>query len=155
MPKFDLESFCKLVQRYSITYAYVVPPVLLMLAKSPIVDKYDLSSIRMITSGAAPLTRDLVDAVYRRLQIPIRQSFGISETIVTHMQPWEDWHKTIGSVGRLLPTQIAKYISDDGKEVPAGQTGECIPRVSEQSRRHQECEDKRRLLQDRRYRLSR
>ena len=124
MPKFDLESFCRHAQNYSITFAYVVPPVVLMLGKSPIVDKYDISSIRMMTSGAAPLARDLVDVVYKRLKIPIRQGFGLSETVVTHIQPWEDWNKTIGSVGRLLPNQVAKYMSNDGQEVPTGQTGE-------------------------------
>ena len=124
MPKFDLESFCRHAQNYSVTFAYVVPPVVLMLGKSPIVDKYDISSIRMMTSGAAPLARDLVDVVYKRLKIPIRQGFGLSETVVTHIQPWEDWNKTIGSVGRLLPNQVAKYMSNDGQEVPTGQTGE-------------------------------
>lgn len=39
-------------------------------------------------------------------------------------QPWEDWNTTIGSVGRLLPNQTARYMSSDEKEVPAGETGE-------------------------------
>lgn len=125
MSKFDLESFCKNIQNYGITFVYVVPPVVLLLGKSPIVDKYDLSSVRMMNSGAAPLTRDLVDALYKRLKIPIKQGFGLSETSpATHTQPWEDWNKTIGSVGRLLPNQVAKYMSVDEEEVPAGQVGE-------------------------------
>jgi len=125
MPKFDLESFCRHIQTHRITFAYVVPPVVLMLGKSPLIDKYDLSSVRMLNSGAAPLTRDLVDAVYKRLKIPIKQGYGLSETSpTTHTQPWEDWNKTIGSVGRLLPNQTAKYMSADETEVPAGQTGE-------------------------------
>lgn len=106
-----------------ITFAYVVPPVILLLAKSPVVSKYDLSSVRMMNSGAAPLTKDLVDAVHKRLQIPVKQGYGLSETSpTTHTQPWEDWNTTIGSVGRLLPNMTAKYIGDDEKEVPAGQT---------------------------------
>ena len=125
MPKFDLEKFCQHVQSHRITFAYVVPPVILMLGKSPLVSKYDLSSIRMLNSGAAPLTRDLVDAVYKRLKVPIKQGYGLSETSpTTHTQPWEEWSSTIGSVGRLLPNQIAKYMSPEDKEVPAGQTGE-------------------------------
>ncbi|CZT08566.1 probable 4-coumarate-CoA ligase 2 [Rhynchosporium graminicola] len=125
MPKFDLEKFCSHVQKHSITFAYVVPPIVLLLGKSPVVDNYDLSSIRMMNSGAAPLTRDLVDAVYARLGIPIKQGYGLSETSpTTHTQPWEEWSNTIGSVGRLLPNQTAKYMSEDGQEVPAGQTGE-------------------------------
>ncbi|KAG9242973.1 hypothetical protein BJ878DRAFT_553963 [Calycina marina] len=125
MPKFDLPRFCEIVQDHKITFAYVVPPVVLLLGKSPIIDNYNLSSIRMMNSGAAPLTQDLVDAVYSRLQIPIKQGYGLSETSPsTHTQPWEDWKKTIGSVGRLLPNQTAKYINAEEKEVPAGETGE-------------------------------
>lgn len=125
MPKFDLAKYCAHVQNHRITFAYVVPPIVLMLGKSPIVSDYDLSSIRMMNSGAAPLTKELVDAVYARLKIPIKQGYGLSETSpTTHTQPWEDWQKYIGSVGRLLPNQTTKYMSAEEKEVPAGQTGE-------------------------------
>jgi acyl-CoA synthetase (AMP-forming)/AMP-acid ligase II len=51
------------------------------------VDEYDLSSVKMITSGAAPLTKELVDAVYKRLGIRINQAYGLSETSpMTHTQ---------------------------------------------------------------------
>lgn len=87
MPKFDIEQFCSLVQEHKITFAYVVPPVLLLLGKHPIVDKYDLSSLRMMNCGAAPLTCELVETVYERLKIPVKQGYGLSETSpVTHTQ---------------------------------------------------------------------
>lgn len=125
MPKFDLEDFCRFVQDLKITFAYVVPPVVLLLGKHPVVSKYDLSSIRMMNSGAAPLTRELVEAVHGRLKIPVKQGYGLSETSpTTHTQPWEDWNKSIGSVGTLLPYQTAKYISPEEKEVPVGEVGE-------------------------------
>jgi len=125
MPKFDIDSFCKIVQDYKITFVYVVPPVVLLLSKHPAVGKYDLSSIRMMNSGAAPLTKELVEALWKRLKIPVKQGYGLSETSpTTHTQPWEDWNKTIGAVGTLLPNQTAKYMSPDEKEMPAGQTGE-------------------------------
>ncbi|KAH7131990.1 4-coumarate-CoA ligase-like protein [Dendryphion nanum] len=125
MPKFDLVDFCSFIQEYKITYAYVVPPVVLLLGKHPVVSKYDLSSLRMMSSGAAPLTRELVEAVYKRLKVPIKQAYGLSETSPgTHGQPWEDWHRTIGSVGVLLPLQTAKYMSPEEKEVSAGELGE-------------------------------
>lgn len=125
MPKFDLEDFCRIVQEHKVTFAYVVPPVVLLLSKHPVVSKYDLSTIRMMNSGAAPLTRELVDAVYNRLKIPVKQGYGLSETSpTTHSQPWSDWNKTIGSVGTLLPYQEAKYMSPEEKEVPAGEVGE-------------------------------
>ena len=125
MSKFDLAKFCQHIQDHRITFAYVVPPVILQLGKSPIVSNYDLSSIRMMNSGAAPLTKELVETVYTRLRIPIKQGYGLSETSpTTHTQPWEAWRTHIGSVGRLLPNQTAKYMSPEETEVPAGQTGE-------------------------------
>lgn len=125
MPKFDLEKFCTHIQTHKITFAYIVPPVVLLLGKSPVIDKFDLSSLRMLNSGAAPLTKDLVDTVYKRLKIPIKQGYGLSETSpTTHMQAWEDWNVYVGSVGKLLPNLTAKYINAEEKEVPAGQTGE-------------------------------
>ena len=125
MPKFEIEKFCSIIQKHKITFAYVVPPVVLLLGKHSIVDKYDLSSLRMLNSGAAPLTQELVEAVYKRLKVPIKQGYGLSETSpTTHTQPWEQWNKTIGSVGTLLPNQTAKYMSPEEKELPIGETGE-------------------------------
>ena len=87
MPKFDLETFCSVVQEHRITFAYIVPPIVLLLGKHPVVDGYDLSSLRMLNSGAAPLTYELVEAVHRRLKVPIKQGYGLSETSpTTHTQ---------------------------------------------------------------------
>ncbi|PTU17155.1 hypothetical protein P175DRAFT_0536362 [Aspergillus ochraceoroseus IBT 24754] len=130
MAKFDLEKWCQHVQNYGITFSYVVPPVLLLLSKHPIVDKYDLSSLRMMNSGAAPLTQELVEAVYSRIQTGIKQGYGLSETSpTTHTQPWGEWRSSIGSVGKLLPNLEAKYMTmpEDGtapREVAAGEVGE-------------------------------
>ena len=92
MPRFDLEKFCSTIQKEKITFAYVVPPIILLLGKHPIVDKYDLSSLRMMNSGAAPLTRELVDQVYKRLKVPIKQGYGLSETSpTTHTQVYHSY----------------------------------------------------------------
>ncbi|KAK7538028.1 hypothetical protein IWX49DRAFT_346406 [Phyllosticta citricarpa] len=125
MDKFELEKFCRIVQDYRITFAYLVPPVVLMLTKNPLVDKYDLSSLRMTNSGAAPLTQELVNDLYAKRKIPVKQGYGLSETSpTTHAQEWTDWNKKIGAVGKLLPNQTGKYMSPEEKEVPVGQTGE-------------------------------
>jgi acyl-coenzyme A synthetase/AMP-(fatty) acid ligase len=79
MQRFDLEKFCQVVEHGRITLAWVVPPVVLLLAKHPLVSQYELSTLRMMHSSAAPLTTDLVEMVYRRLKIPIKQGYGLSE----------------------------------------------------------------------------
>jgi len=125
MARFDLERFCQIVQSQKITFSYVAPPVLVGLAKAPVVSKYDLSSLRMLNSGAAPLTRELVDQMQKRFLLPIKQGYGLSETSpTTHIQPWNEWDKTIGSVGKMLPNITAKFLDPDGKELPIGETGE-------------------------------
>ena len=87
MPRFDLEQFCKSIQDYKITFVYIVPPVVLLLSKHPIVDKYDFSSVRMMNSGAAPLTKEIQQGVWNRLKIPVKQGYGLSETSpTTHTQ---------------------------------------------------------------------
>lgn len=130
MPRFDIEKFCAHVQNYKITFVFVAPPVVLQLGKHPIVDKYDLSSLRMMNSGAAPLTKELVESTSARIKVGIKQGYGLSETSPTsHTQAWEDWDKDIGSVGQLVPNMEAKYMTspeDDSEpqEVPVGQVGE-------------------------------
>ncbi|DAA73934.1 TPA_exp: Uncharacterized protein A8136_3920 [Trichophyton benhamiae CBS 112371] len=130
MPKFDIERWCAHVQNYRITFSYVVPPVILLLAKHPAVSKYDLSSLRMMNSGAAPLTSELLEAMHSRIKIGAKQGYGLSEcSPTTHTLSWKDWHRKVGSVGKLLPNMEVKYMTstEDGSEpveVPAGQTGE-------------------------------
>lgn len=95
MRTFTFESFLALVERHKITAVYLVPPVLLRLAKDPMVDKYNLSSLRMLSSGAAPLTKDLTRAVYQRLRIPTKQGYGISELTATVYAQVRSWRPSI------------------------------------------------------------
>jgi 4-coumarate--CoA ligase len=125
MPAFNMETFLKAIQEHRITFIYVAPPVIVRLARDKMVDKYDLSSVKMITSGAAPLTKELVDAVHKRLKLKINQAYGLSETSpMTHTQPWDEWYSSVGSVGKMFPNMTAKYISAEGKELGPGEVGE-------------------------------
>ncbi|RMZ82332.1 hypothetical protein DV738_g1761, partial [Chaetothyriales sp. CBS 135597] len=125
MPGFIPNAFLETIQNHKITLVYVAPPILVRLASDPKVDEYDLSSLRMITSAAAPLTKELVDAVHKRIKIRINQAYGLSETSpMTHGQPWDEWYSSVGAVGKLVPNMTAKYVSLDGKELKAGEAGE-------------------------------
>ena len=79
MQRFDLEQLCLNIQRHIITTIYVVPPVVLHFAKHPLIDKYNLSSLRVMHSSAAPLSHDLVRTAYNRLKVPIKQGYGMTE----------------------------------------------------------------------------
>lgn len=67
MPKFEIGALLELIQRYRVSVAMVVPPLVLALAKNEAVAEYDLSSIRLVLSGAAPLGKELVDALHSRV----------------------------------------------------------------------------------------
>lgn len=60
MSRFDLEDFLRAIEKYRITHLYVVPPIMIRLAKEDAVRKYDLSSLRRITTGAAPLGKHVM-----------------------------------------------------------------------------------------------
>lgn len=77
--RFDLPHFCKLVEDHKPERAHLVPPIILGLAKHPIVDNYNMSSMNMIVSAAAPLGKDTEDATKKRLGTHIKQAWGMSE----------------------------------------------------------------------------
>lgn len=137
LQRFDLERWCSLVQDHQITFSYIVPPIVLLLCKHPIVDKYDLTSLRMTSSGAAPLTRDLVEALHKRKGVRVKQGYGLSETSPTiFVQRWEDWLKAVGTTGWMVPNVQAKFCavpgpgeeSDGKKELSRGEIGELYVR---------------------------
>jgi acyl-CoA synthetase (AMP-forming)/AMP-acid ligase II len=125
MPGFDLKRFLESIQTHRITFIYVAPPVIVRLARDETVGQYDLSSLKMMTSGAAPLTRELVDTVYQKYNIKINQAYGLSETSpMAHTQPWDEWYSSVGSVGKILPNMSARYVDPDGNELGPGAVGE-------------------------------
>lgn len=127
MPRWDLEKACALIQDHRLTCAYVPPPIVLALSKDPIVSRYDLSSVRWINAAAAPVSRELVDAVWQRLKIGVKQGYGLSETSPTiTTQLADEWARFQGSVGRLFPNMRAKIVDPDGNEVAVGKV--CRPR---------------------------
>ncbi|PKA55735.1 putative 4-coumarate--CoA ligase 2 [Apostasia shenzhenica] len=80
MPKFEIGAMLGLIEKYRVTVTAVVPPLVLALAKNPVVENYDLGSIRIVISGAAPLGKDLEAALRCRLpQAVLGQGYGMTE----------------------------------------------------------------------------
>jgi acyl-CoA synthetase (AMP-forming)/AMP-acid ligase II len=102
MARFDLAAFLEAVQRHRVTYLFIAPPIAVALAKHPLVDSYDLTSVRAIVSGAAPLDEELGAAVAHRLSVPVVQGFGMTElSPVSHLVPVAD--AGVGIAGRRAP----------------------------------------------------
>ncbi|EFX02856.1 phenylacetyl-ligase [Grosmannia clavigera kw1407] len=126
MSRFDMERACQLIEKHKVTFAYFPPPIILAFSKHPVVDQYDVTSIRLFHSGGAPLTTELATALWDRLKIPVKQGYGLSETSsLSHMQTPDEWGKFMGSVGKLAPNMEAKIVDPDSElEVADGETGE-------------------------------
>ncbi|KAL3476724.1 hypothetical protein BJX99DRAFT_270263 [Aspergillus californicus] len=125
MEKFDLQTFCGLIRGHSITHVYVAPPIVLHLAKNRSIKQSDLKSLRMITSGGAPLGAALIHETYDRWKIPLRQAYGLSETTsVSHIQRWDSWNKGIGSNGPRVPGVEARIVTSANQTAAVNEEGE-------------------------------
>ena len=130
MPRFDLAEFLRVIQDYRITRAWVVPPIVLALAKHPLVDEYDLSSLEYVNSGAAPLSAELEVACGERLGCHMQQGYGLTETSpVTH---WVTRQARGHDAGLDRPRRsrtpsAGSSTSRPSRTSPAGEPGElCI-----------------------------
>ncbi|MER5867599.1 AMP-binding protein [Kitasatospora sp. NPDC002040] len=130
LPRFDLEQFLRTIQDQRIEGVFVAPPIVLALAKHPLVDSFDLSSIRYVLSAAAPLDAELAAAAAARLGLDrIHQGYGMTElSPVTHVVPLDDLDPPPGTVGRLVASTELRIIALDGSgtELGAGERGEIL-----------------------------
>jgi acyl-CoA synthetase (AMP-forming)/AMP-acid ligase II len=124
LPRFELEPFLKALQDHMVTRAYVVPPIILGLAKHPVVDTFDLRNLRCITSGAAPLGAEVQGALARRLRCIVKQGYGLTETSpVTHTNP--DDGVRLGASGLLIRNTECRIVDPgSGADLGAGERGE-------------------------------
>ncbi|KAG8720269.1 hypothetical protein FRC08_000705 [Ceratobasidium sp. 394] len=128
---FNPETFCASIQKYKITCALVVPPVLVVLASHPSVDKYDFSSLRFLFCGAAPLRAELITRVQARLrtrgaaEVLVPQGCGLTEMSPTILlTPLDRAADKVGCAGELLPNLEARLVGEDGVDVREGEAGE-------------------------------
>jgi acyl-CoA synthetase (AMP-forming)/AMP-acid ligase II len=128
MPRFEPREFLRLVQHYQVTRVTVVPPIVLALARHPEVGEYDISSLRLITSGAAPLGAELARACARRLGCKVSQAYGMTEFGMSHTMP-DDAEDKLDFVGLPLPGIECRVVDPvTGADVPSGAAGELLVR---------------------------
>ncbi|XP_023526872.1 4-coumarate--CoA ligase 1-like isoform X2 [Cucurbita pepo subsp. pepo] len=133
MPKFEIGSLLQLVQKFKVSIAPIVPPIVLAIAKSPDLDKYDLSSIRVIKCGGAPLGKELEDTV--RTKFPkavLGQGYGMTEAgpVLTMGLAFakEPFPMKPGACGTVVRNAEMKIVdTENGGSLPRNTPGEiCI-----------------------------
>ena len=127
LPRFDMGEVLGLIERHRVAHFYVVPPIVLGLAKSPAVDEHDLSSMRRIVSGAAPLGAELTAEAAARVGCPIIQAYGMTElSPMSHANP-PDGDKP-GSSGVAASDTECRVVGPDGADLGVDEVGELLVR---------------------------
>jgi len=129
---FEPEKALALIERERITSAFMVPTMLTRLAALPeeVRRKYDVSSIRWLMSGAAPLPTETARRIEDWMGPVLYNFYGATETgLVTLALPGEHTSRP-GTIGRALLGNEIRILDDNGREVRRGDVGEIFVRNS-------------------------
>jgi acyl-CoA synthetase (AMP-forming)/AMP-acid ligase II len=140
--QFDEEGWMKLVQEEQVNRAMMVPTMLKRLMDQPSFGSYDLSSLRVITYGAAPMPLEVIKkAIVEFPDTRFINAFGQTETAstITMLPPdaheiregdpdYEQKMKRLGSIGKPLPDVEVRIVDEDGNDVSLGENGEIVAR---------------------------
>jgi 4-coumarate--CoA ligase len=124
LPRFDLQQALEIIQERKVSRFFAVPPIVLALAKHPLVDQYDLSSLTWIMSGAAPLGADLAEEAAARVGAAVVQGYGMTElSPVSHATPSSGSRP--GTVGIAVPNTLSRLVDPGtGEDQDVGDEGE-------------------------------
>jgi acyl-CoA synthetase (AMP-forming)/AMP-acid ligase II len=130
LPQFNLEDMLKAIVEFQVQEMALVPPLVIRLVNDPIVDKYDLSCLKRLSSGAAPLSAELTQQLEKKFPyVGFRQGYGMTEStscITCHSPKYYDF-KYASTVGDIVPSTFVKIVDPDtGKELGYNQPGEIL-----------------------------
>jgi len=129
MEAFDLDLSLSLAQKHQATLYYAVPPILIQLDNHPNLSAYDLSHLRYIMVGAAPMAPDVAQRVQEKLGVRVLQGYGLTEASpVTHLNPVDQGKVKLDSVGVGVSNQEQKIVDlETGeRELEVGEVGELV-----------------------------
>lgn len=127
MPRFNARDVVKAIQKYKPTFFVGVPTMFVAFSNLPDIRRYDLSSLKGIFVGAAPLTRAIKEDFEAKTGARMIEGYGLTEAVTAIMaNPYHGMHK-IGSIGIPFPDVEVKIVSlDDGRDLPPGELGEIV-----------------------------
>ncbi|KAK3707633.1 hypothetical protein LTR37_011981 [Vermiconidia calcicola] len=127
MRTFNYSRFLGHIQQHKITHMQIAPPIIVMLAKRPETEKYDISSLVNLLCGAAPLSKELQNEVSEKRNLKVVQTWGMTEVTCSCLHVPGGRDDRSGSVGFVDPNAEMKLVDDEGREVGPGERGEiCV-----------------------------
>jgi len=127
--QFDLEKFLRALEKYKVNVVPVVPPIVLALSASPLVERFDLSKVEALHCGAAPLSIEVANSCSERLGVRISYGYGMTElSSLSHLSYRNAENHKPDSTGYCLPNTVCKIIDlESKKDLQPGEKGEvCI-----------------------------
>jgi len=131
LPQFTMEGMLNIIVEYKLGELLMVPPILIRMVRDPIVDKYDLSHVTRFSSGAAPLSEEIIQQLKAKFpNTGFKQGYGMTESCscITAHPPDKFDYKYAHSGGAIVASTEVKIIKDDGTEADVGGVGEVLAR---------------------------
>ncbi|GAB7365988.1 hypothetical protein MBLNU230_g7315t1 [Neophaeotheca triangularis] len=129
LPTFTMPSMLSTIASYKLTELLLVPPILIRMVRDPIVDSYDLSSVRRFSSGAAPVSAEILDLLAKKFpNTGFKQGYGMTESCscITAHPPHLYDYKNAHTVGTVCASTTIKIVDEEGKECGLNEPGELL-----------------------------
>nr|POE51164.1 4-coumarate--coa ligase-like 9 [Quercus suber] len=129
LPAFSMKSMLDTVVEYRLKELLLVPPILIRMVRDPIVDEYDLSHLRRFSSGAAPLSEEIIQLLKKKFpQTGFKQGYGMTESCscITAHPPSKYDYQYAHTVGTIVASTSVKIMKEDGTEAGVGEPGEIL-----------------------------
>lgn len=129
LSSFSMESMLSTVEKYQIKELLLVPPILIRMVRDPIVDTFDLSCIERFSSGAAPLSEEIIQLLKQKFPgTGFKQGYGMTESCscITAHPPGMYDYQYAHRAGTIVASTIIKIIDEDGNELGVGEPGELV-----------------------------
>ena len=125
-PRFDAEDLLRLVDRHRVTHMHIVPTMFVRLLRLPddVKRRYDLSSLRWVTHGAAPCPPAIKRQVIEWWGPVVNEYYGATETGVVVWHGSEEALRKPGTVGRVVEGAVLRIVDEQGRDVKQGEVGE-------------------------------
>lgn len=131
LPQFTMEGMLDTIVEYQLTELLLVPPILIRLVRDPVVDRYDLSHVQRFSSGAAPLSEEIIQLLQKKFpNTGFKQGYGMTESCscITAHPPEKYSYKYAHSGGAICASTEVKILKEDGTEGDVGEQGEVLAR---------------------------
>ncbi|KUJ17145.1 acetyl-CoA synthetase-like protein [Mollisia scopiformis] len=129
LSSFTMKSMLDTVVKYRISELLLVPPIIIRLVRDPIVDDYDLSFVTRFSSGAAPLSEEIIQMLKKKFPgTGFKQGYGMTESCscITSHPPEKYGYEHAHKVGTVCASTTIKIVDEDGKELGVNEPGELL-----------------------------